>query len=144
MKTQTLLAVSLTLFVVGCSKPNVVGKWKCDSMVGMPAGVAMSGIWEFTDSECNAKYDIKFNAMSMKADAKYNYSLVGNQIAMKLTSIHVDPKSLPKELEGMASQIETQMETQMKKQKLRETFEIKDGNLLITEAGQTMTFTKVP
>jgi hypothetical protein len=104
----------------------------------------MSGTWEFTESECDALYNIRTPDFSMKANAKYNYTIARDKIAMKLVSLKVDPNSLPNDMKEMAVQIEAEMEEKMKKQRVRETFEVKDGKLLVTEAGQTMTFTKVP
>lgn len=110
MKYFPIFAV---LFIAGCSKPNFVGKWKCDKMIGAPKGSSMSGTFNFKENTIDTAVLFKMDTISFVMNVKYDYSVSGKYLVMKCNSVTVDPKSLSAELLPNKALMEKEMKSEL-------------------------------
>jgi hypothetical protein len=124
----TLTVLSLTL--LGCSKPSVVGKWQGSQSIQSPMG--NQNLNFTTEYKADGTFSQSATVANMNVGAKGTYKVDGDKVTSTVTSVEAPPM------------IKKFVEPTLKKQ-VNQTvsFKVEGDNLTFTGAGQTMTMTRV-
>jgi hypothetical protein len=126
----TFTALSLTL--LGCSKPSVVGKWQGTQSVQSPMG--NQSLSFTTEYKADGTFSQNATVANMNIGAKGTYKVDGDKVTSSVTSVDAPPM------------IKAMAEPALKKQ-INQTvsFKVEGDNLTFTGKGpsETLTMTRV-
>jgi hypothetical protein len=142
-RNMSTVIIFASVCLCSCSKPNVVGKWQCDKMVGAPAGSTMSGTFNFSESAIDAKIFFKAETISFTIDGKFDYSISGKYLTMQCTKVAIDPKSLDKQFQGARGEMEKMLQIELVGKKTSNEINFMGDSFTLTEPAGTMTYKRV-
>jgi hypothetical protein len=130
----------MSILLVGCSKPSLVGKWNVTGTKGLPPGSTL--VMEFTDSKYSGDLTISQMGANIKIKSDGNYTFDGKKVVMTTTSSKIDESTVPAALKAMLPMIKQQMDAQNGKAIEGET-KIEGDTVTITDKDSSQTLTRI-
>jgi hypothetical protein len=100
--------VGLSLFVVGCSKPSMVGKWNVTGIPNIPAGSTVT--MDFTETKSTGVISMTQMGMELKITSEDTYTFDGKTLSMTNVSVKIDEGSLPASVKAYLPMMKKEME----------------------------------